>query len=86
MIKNAYFSDIEPIVEYMKSVPFDVSRNKLYSATELYEGYNPELPETYFSCYDQLTYKHYISENKLTNNIKESIARTLHDQGIYCLR
>ena len=67
----------------MKSVPFDVSRNKLYSATELYEGYNPELPETYFSCYDQLTYKHYISENKLTNNIKELIARTLHDQGIY---
>ena len=83
MIKNANFSDIEPIVEYMKSVPFDVSRTRLYSAKELYEGYNPELPETYFSCYDQLTYKHYISENKLTNNIKESIARTLHDQGIY---
>lgn len=83
MNRNANFSDFKPIYDYLTSVPFDVSRNKLYSATELYEGYNPEQPETYFNCYDQLTYKHYLSENKLTNNIKESIARTLHDQGMY---
>lgn len=83
MIADANFSDFMPIVEYLKSVPFDVSRTKLYTAKELYEGYDPEEPESYDGCYDQLVYRHYISKGKQTSDVKESIARTLHDQGIY---
>lgn len=83
MIADANFSDFMPIVEYLKSVPYDVSRTTLYTATELYEGYDPEQPDTYDKCHDQRVYRHYISKGKQTSDVMESIARTLHDQGIY---
>ena len=83
MIKNANFSDFEPIVEYMKSVPFDISRTKLYCANELYGGYNPIEPESFDRCFDTQVYQHYLSKGKQTNDIKESMARTLHDHGVY---
>lgn len=83
MIADATFSDLTPIVDYLQSVPFDVSRTTLYTADELYEGYDPEQPETYDGCYDQQVYRHYLAAGKMTNDVKESIARTLHDQGIY---
>lgn len=83
MITNANLSDFEPLFDYLKSVPFDVSRTTLYNAADLYKGYTPEQPESYKTCYDQQVYNDYMTKGKLTNNIKESIARTLHDQGIY---
>lgn len=33
-------------VDYLKSVPFDVNRTSLYSAAELYAGYDPKNEET----------------------------------------
>ena len=42
MISKTNFSDIGQIIEYMKSVPFEVNRSTLYNTNELYEGYNPE--------------------------------------------
>lgn len=83
MIKDSNFSDIEPIVEYMRSVPFDVSRTRLYSATELYGDFTPEKPGQFDKCYDMQVYRHYLSKGKQTNDIKESMARTLHDHGVY---
>ena len=83
MITNANLSDFEPLFDYLKSVPFDVSRTTLYNASDLYKGYTPEQPESYKTCYDQQVYNDYMTKGILTNNIKESIARTLHDQGIY---
>lgn len=83
MIKNANFSDFESIVEYMKSVPFDISRTNLYSANELYGGYDPREPESFDRCFDTQVYQHYLSKGKQTNYIKESMARTLHDHGVY---
>lgn len=82
MITKANFSDIGKIVEYMKSVPFEVNRTTLYSANELYEGFSLEQPQSYETCFDQRIYKHYISRGKLTNDVKESMARTLHDHGM----
>lgn len=82
MITKANFSDIGKIVEYMKSVPFEVNRTTLYSANELYEGFSLEQPQSYETCFDQRIYKHYISRGKLTNDVKESMARTLHDHGV----
>lgn len=83
MIASASLSDFQPLLEYLKVVPYNVSRTTLYTATELYEGYDPEKPDTYDTCHDQLVYRHYISKGKQTSDVKESIARTLHDQGIY---
>ena len=83
MIDKANFSDFQPIFDYLVSVPFNVSRTRLYSATELYGECISGQPEAYDNCLDAQIYRHYLSKGKQTNNIKESIARTLHDQGIY---
>ena len=83
MIANSSFADFAPLLEYLKEVPIDVSRTKLYTATELYDGYSPEQTESFDTCYDTRVYRHYLTKGKQTNNIKESIARMLHDQGIY---
>lgn len=83
MITNANISDYKQIFEYLQSVPFDVSRTKLYSAKDLYDGYAPEYPESYEKYFDKQIYNHYLSLGKQTNDIKESTARTLHDHGIY---
>ena len=83
MIDNAIFTDFQPLRDYLISVPYDVSRKKLYSYRELYAGYSPERPETYDHCYDTQIYRHFLATGKYTSNVKESIARTIHDHGIY---
>lgn len=80
---NAKFANIEPIVDYLKAVPFDVSRTRLYDAAELYAGFDPKRPDSFNDCFDTKVYQHYLSKAKQTNDFKESIARTLHDHGIY---
>ncbi len=83
MISNASKTNFEPIVEYMKSVPFDVSRTRLYNATELYDGYTHQRPESFEVCLDSRIYRHYISAGKQTDSVEETVARTFHDLGIY---
>lgn len=83
MITNTNFFSIGPIVDYLKSVPFEVSRKELYSAIELYEGYNPEKPETKEIYFDKRIYNQYLLKGKQTNDFNESLARTLHDHAIY---
>lgn len=83
MMNNSNLTDFGAVVDYLKSVPFDVNRLELYNATELYDGYNPEHPESFNDCFDTKVFSHYKSKEKHTNDIKESIARTLHDHGIY---
>ena len=83
MITNTNLSSIGPIVDYLKSVPFDVSRKELYSATELYDGYNPEKPETEETYFDKRIYNQYKKKGKQTNDFNDSLARTLHDHAIY---
>ena len=50
-------ANIEPLVEYLKSVPFDVSRKTLYNAAEIYEGFNLEQPESFDNCFDTQVYR-----------------------------
>lgn len=81
MITNTSTS-YEPLMEYLKAVSFDVSRKTLYNAAELYQGFIPEEPESFEKCFDTQVYHHFISKGKLTNDVKESVARMLHDHGI----
>lgn len=83
MITNPNLFSIGPIVDYLKSVQFDVSRTKLYNANELYEGYSPERPESKDTCFDKRIYNQYLLKGKQTNDFNESMARTLHDHAIY---
>ena len=70
-------------VDYLKSVPFDVNRTSLYSAAELYAGYDPKSEATFETCYDTKVYKHFIANGKQAQNVEESLARTLHDHCIH---
>ena len=83
MINNSNIENIEALVEYLKSVPFDVNRKHLYNANELYDGYVPEQSETHMYFFDAIVYRHYTTKGTQTNDIYESMARTLHDHGIY---
>ena len=56
--------------------------NHLYSPEELYEGYNPDQPDSYAKCYDGRVYRHYLKKGKSGTDIKETLARTLHDHSI----
>lgn len=57
-------------------------RNRLYTPEELYEGYNPNKPESYQQCYDGRVYKHFLKKGKRASDIKETLARSLHDHSI----
>ena len=56
--------------------------NHLYSPEELYEGYSPDQPRSYEKSYDGRVYRHYIKKGKRVTDIKETLARSLHDHSI----
>lgn len=63
-------------------VPYNCFRNALYTADTLYQGYSPGNPESYLGCYDDVVYRHYLQKGKVASDIKETLARTLHDHSI----
>ncbi len=73
---------------WLNEVPYDVTRRSLYSANDLYKGYEPSDDETedktsFANCYDSRVYKHYVAMGKNAKNVNESLARALHDHGIH---
>lgn len=64
------------------NVPFNCFRNDLYSPESLYEGYTIGKTESYDECYDSIIYRHYLEKGKQATDIKETLARTLHDHAI----
>jgi len=88
MITNPSLEELEDLSKWLQDVPYDVIRYELYSAKDLYKGYEPsddeELDKASFAaCYDNQTYRHYIKEGKIAMNVNESLARSLHDHSIY---
>ena len=71
------------IFEYLKGVPYDVTRHDLYNAAELYKGYDPEDESTFATCFDSRVYKHFMEAGKIECSVEESFARTMHDHGIH---
>ena len=63
-------------------VPYNVYPNRLYDKGSLYNGYDYRRPETYLSTLDKVVYDHYLLTGKETHNIKETLARRLHDHSI----
>lgn len=57
-------------------------RNHLYTAEELYEGFDPERPSTFETCFDSVVYRHFLKMGKRAVNVKETLARAMHDQSI----
>ena len=63
-------------------VPYNCFRNTLYTADDLYQGYLMGTPESYHKCFDSVVYQYYLQRGKSTTDIKETLARTLHDHSI----
>lgn len=63
-------------------MPFDIFREHLYSAEDLYKGYLLGKPLSFKECYDQQVYQHYLKAGKSATEIKETLARTLHDHSM----
>ena len=63
-------------------VPYNCFRSKLYTAETLYDNYILGEPENYRKCFDYKVYKHYLSKGKTATDIKETLARTLHDHAM----
>ena len=57
-------------------------RTELYTAEVLYKGYVPGKPQTLANSFDVRVYKHYLERGKQSTDIKETLARTLHDHSI----
>lgn len=57
-------------------------RSTLYTASELYDKYQMGEPASMMRCYDQRVYAHYLALGKRSTDIKETLARTLHDHSI----
>lgn len=57
-------------------------RNHLYTPDELYEGYEEGRPSTFATCFDSVVYKHFMKMGKRATNVKETLARAMHDQSI----
>ena len=63
-------------------VPYNLYPAKLYDKDSLYNKYEIGKPETYKNTYDRIVYEHFIATGKEANDIKESLARRLHDHSI----
>ncbi|MBR4389949.1 MAG: hypothetical protein IKT00_12355 [Prevotella sp.] len=83
MIADKYFNDFEGAVDYLKQVPYDVTRRELYSAADLYKGYDIDNVSSFEKCHDTLVYQHYLHTGKQADSVNESLARTLHDHGMH---
>lgn len=77
------FKVIQTLDNYIKDVPFQVIRHELYSAQELYEGFDPENDATQATCRDSLVYSHYLEKGKQPEDIRESLCRSIHDHDMH---
>ena len=83
MISSTVYNELKDVMAYLEQVPFDVSRKSLYHPAELYEGYCPDDESSYSKCFDSVIYENYASMGQHTHNVKELLARTLHDHSIH---
>ena len=89
MISNPDFEKMDGVLEWLRTVPYEVLRHgRLYNAEELYQGYEPSADEekdreSFANCYDSRVYQHFMAQGKMAKNVNESVARTLHDHDIH---
>ena len=56
--------------------------SKLYNGESLYEGYDPEDDQSFETCFDSRVYADYIEQGTHSDNIRETLGRSLHDHAI----
>lgn len=83
MITSTGYNELHDVLDYLTQVPYDVSRRLLYHPAELYEGFDVDDESSYSKCFDSMVYQRYKSMGQHSNNVKELLARTLHDHSIH---
>lgn len=63
-------------------VPYNVYPKALYSKETLFDGFNAGDPSSYENTTDKRIYNYYIATAKDSHNIKETLAKRLHDHSI----
>jgi len=54
----------------------------LYTGETLYDGYDPENEHSFESCFDSRVYADYIHKGKHCDDIRETLARSIHDHSM----
>ncbi len=83
MITNTALNEIKDIMGYLDKTPYCVTRRSLYSAAELYDGFNINNEDSYGNCFDGKVYQYYQFTGCKDESVYESLARSLHDHGIH---
>ena len=68
--------------EYLESVPYDVARRELYTAGDLFDGFDPDQPSTRAECLDSRIARHIEKTGRIGCPRLEDWARTMHDYHI----
>ncbi len=63
-------------------LPYNSYVNRLYTPEDLYKGYVIGQPESFLQTFDQIVYRHFLKTGKYAKDIKETLARSLHDHAI----
>ena len=62
--------------------PFSTYPKSLYTSKMLYEGYDYHDESTFETCYDTRVYRSYMSFGQRGQDVRETLARSLHDHFI----
>ena len=71
------------LIRDIEGFTFPVHRARLYTAEELFDGFDPEQADSHRQTLDHLVYREYVeSGGELAESIKVTLARRLHDHSI----
>ena len=82
MISIPRFDVLAKMAKHLKEVPYNVTPQRLYTASSLYERLVNDDSVPLADCYDQRVYQYYLSMGKHATDEKEMLSRSLHDYGI----
>ncbi len=76
-------STVPPGAErYLASVPYDVARRELYTAKDLFDGFDAREPKSRLNCLDARVARHLDDTGRIGCRKLEDWARTMHDYHI----
>lgn len=71
------------IIPDIKDFSFPVHRSRLYTADELFLGFDPDVPDSHLGTFDHRVYLEYVAAGRqFSESIQVTLARRLHDHSI----
>lgn len=71
------------LIHNVEGFRFPVHRARLYTADELFEGFDPDVPESHLTTLDHQVFLEYVKAGRQNSeNIRVTLARRLHDHSI----